>query len=183
MELHVDVDEADVGQVSEGQEATFTVDAYPNRRFPATLTQVRYAAQTVAGVVTYQAVLQVDNSDLMLRPGMTATADIHVKRVRDAVLVPNAALRFEPPAGQDQEQAERRNLISMLLPRRRPRRSPSARGPKEKFSNKQQVWTLLEGVPAAIPITIGLSDGRMTEVVAGDAHPGLPLLVEVERTS
>jgi len=97
MELHVDVDEADVGQVTKGQEATFTVDAHPGRTFLARITQVRYGSQTVNGVVTYKTVLNVDNSDLSLRPGMTATADITVNKVENAILVSNAALRFIPP--------------------------------------------------------------------------------------
>jgi len=73
MELHVDVDEADVGLVKAGQTATFSVDAYPERTFPARITQVRFGAQEVEGVITYETVLNVDNSDLSLRPGMTAT--------------------------------------------------------------------------------------------------------------
>ena len=97
MELHVDVDEADVGQVKEGQEATFSVDAYPNRTFSARSPRPAIGSKTVDGVVTYETVLKVDNTDLCLRPGMTATADITVKKVQDAVLVPGAALRFTPP--------------------------------------------------------------------------------------
>ena len=96
MELQVDVDEADVGQVRQGQEATFTVDAYPDRSFPARITQVRFGSQTVEGVVTYKTVLKVDNSGLALRPGMTATAVITVNKKENALLVSNAALRFAP---------------------------------------------------------------------------------------
>lgn len=97
MELHVAVDEADVGQVKEGQQASFGVDAYPNRHFPAVITQVRFAPQTVEGVVTYETVLRVDNSDLSLRPGMTATAEIITRQLNNILLAPNAALRFAPP--------------------------------------------------------------------------------------
>jgi HlyD family secretion protein len=96
MELHVDVDEADVGQVQEGQRAVFTVDAYPDRSFPAHIRQVRYGSKTVDGVVTYETILVVDNSDLSLRPGMTATADIVVKEIENTILIPNAALRYKP---------------------------------------------------------------------------------------
>ncbi|MBN1422380.1 MAG: efflux RND transporter periplasmic adaptor subunit, partial [Planctomycetes bacterium] len=98
MELHVDVDEADIGKVKEGQDATFQVDAYPDRTFKGKITQVRFGSKTVDGVVTYETVLDVDNSDLSLRPGMTATAEITVQRIEGAVLVPSAALRFSPPA-------------------------------------------------------------------------------------
>ncbi|WP_339136510.1 MAG: efflux RND transporter periplasmic adaptor subunit [Candidatus Electrothrix sp. GW3-4] len=97
MELHVAVDEADIGQVRDGQEAVFTVDAYPERKFSAVISQVHFAATTTTdSVVTYETVLLMENSDLALRPGMTATAEIVVQEVRDALTVPNAALRFTP---------------------------------------------------------------------------------------
>ena len=96
MELQVDVDEADVGKVRVGQKATFTVDAYPDRKFPASIRDMRFGSEVVQGVVTYKAVLSIDNSELLLRPGMTATAEIVVEQVKDALLVPNAALRFSP---------------------------------------------------------------------------------------
>ena len=99
MELHVAVDEADVGRVKMGQTATFTVDAYPDRTFEANVIQVRYGAKTEQGVVTYETILSADNSELLLRPGMTATADIIVTQIEDTLLIPNAALRFSPEAG------------------------------------------------------------------------------------
>ena len=114
MELHVNVDEADIGRVNEGQNATFTVDAYPNRTFKAQIIQTRYGAETVDGVVTYETVLSVDNSDLALRPGMTATADIIVLQVDDALIVPNAALRFEMP--EDTSKQNQGGLLSKILP-------------------------------------------------------------------
>ncbi len=113
MELQVDVDEADVGQVREGQSATFTVDAYPARKYPARITRVRFGSQTKEGVVSYQTVLAVNNDDLSLRPGMTATAEITTAQRDNVLLVPNAALRFTPPAapkasGQDERRTGRR---------------------------------------------------------------------------
>ncbi len=182
MELHVDVDEADVGQVKEGQKATFTVDAYPDRSFPAQITEVRYAPQTVEGVVTYETLLSADNSDLSLRPGMTATADITVKAVEDALLVPNAALRFTPPAPKEKTPKPGGSLVGRLLPRR-PRRSPSGRQPNSLAnSSRRRVWMLRDGTPVAIPVTVGATDGSMTQVLAGDVKPGLPLLVDVVRS-
>ena len=97
MTLHVDVDEADVGKVAAGQEATFTVDAHPGREFPSRLMSLRNIPKTDQNVVTYEAVLAVDNSEMLLRPGMTATATIQTQRKADVLLVPNAALRFTPP--------------------------------------------------------------------------------------
>lgn len=178
MELHVDVDEADVGQVKQGQEATFTVDAFPTRNFPAKIKQVRYGSNTVDGVVTYETVLEVDNSDLALRPGMTATADIKVKNVSDAVLVPNAALRFTPPEKEEKEDSGGRGVLAALFPR--PRRH--ANKPKEEentHNHQQRVWILRDGQLSAVPLTVGSTDGIMSEVASGDIQPGTELVVEL----
>ena len=177
MELIVDVDEADVGAVKEGQPAQFTVDAYPNRRFPAHITQVRYGANALEGVVTYATVLNVDNSDLTLRPGMTATASITVHQIDDALLIPNAALRFSPPADPRAGTGERRNLIQKLLPRR-PRRGPSRR-PRRKAEQKQnRIWTLRGGQITPVLITIGATDGSKTVVTGGDLQTDDVVAVE-----
>jgi HlyD family secretion protein len=178
MELHVGVDEADVSQVQAEQDATFTVDAYPDRSFPARIVKVYYAPQVVQDVVTYEALLTVDNSKLLLRPGMTATAEIITKTVEDAILVPNGALRFTPPEPEASESGG--SMLRAILPGRR---RPSAKQRKALDTNKteRRVWTLRDEQPVAIPVTIGSSDGRMTEVVAGDVKPGLPLLVDIIR--
>ena len=173
MELHVAVDEADVGRIAEGQAARFTVDAWPERSFPARITQVRYAPRTVEGVVTYETVLTVDNADLALRPGMTATAMITVQELHDAVLLPNAALRFTPP--QDEAvQSRPRGAFGMLFPRppRDPRRSNTLQ------SIGQKVWVLLDGTPHAIAVKTGATDGRRTELLSGEPNPGQALLVD-----
>ena len=107
MELHVDVDEADIGSIQEGQSATFSVAAYPNRTFDARIIQARFGSTTTSGVVTYETVLKVDNPDLFLRPGMTATADIVVKKSENAILVPSAALRFTPPVQEAKKSFKR----------------------------------------------------------------------------
>ncbi len=176
MVLNVDVDEADVGQVRKGQQATFTVDAYPERTFPARIIQVHYGSRTVAGVVSYEAVLNVDNTDLSLRPGMTATADIIVKKVKNAILVPNAALRFAP-SRQAMAQAGRGGIFSRLFGRRRHTPPPlgPAEGPAER---KQRVWTIRNRQPVAILITTGATDGMMTVVTGGNIKPGQELIVD-----
>jgi HlyD family secretion protein len=173
-ELHVAVDEADVGLVREGQPAVFTVDAYPERRFPASIEQVRFAPQTVEGVVTYETVLAVDNRDLALRPGMTATAEITVQVIEQALLVPNAALRFSPPKPRQQAST---TLLGALLPRR-PRDTGNKR--KELDGARHNVWVLQDGEPAARPVQLGANDGKWTELVAGDVQPGEALLVGME---
>jgi HlyD family secretion protein len=175
IELHVFVDEADVGKIAEGQTAVFTVDAWPERSFPATITQVRFAPLTVEGVVTYETVLSVDNSDLALRPGMTATALITVQQLRDAVLIPNAALRFTPPAIEPMQRGG--GVFGMLFPRppHKRRRSNSAR------NGGQQVWVLRKGEPVAVSVNTGASDGRFSELRSGDIRPGEAVVVDAIR--
>jgi len=176
MELQVDVDEADVGKIREGQKAAFTVDAWPDRTFEAQVVQTRYGSQTTEGVVTYTTVLKVDNSDLSLRPGMTATASITVNSVENAVLLPSAALRFTPPV-QEEEKKSSGGLVSMLLPR--PPRFKATERENAAGSKKQQdVWILREGRPVAVPVTVGATDGVMTEIRAGDLQPGMAVVVD-----
>jgi HlyD family secretion protein len=175
MELHVNVDEADIGKVQEGQKATFSVAGYPNRTFEARITQARYGSSTTSGVVTYETVLKVNNSDLSLRPGMTATADITVKKVENAILIPSAALRFTPPVQEEKKPSG--SLVGSLLPR--PPRSASKQGEEVSANKKQQrVWTLKDGQLSVIHVTVGSTDGIMTEVVTGDIKLGMALVVD-----
>ncbi len=197
MELHVDVDEADVGKVHVGQPATFTVDAYPDRTFRARIKEVRYSSSTTksssssssstasssastTGVVTYETVLEVDNSDMSLRPRMTATAQIRVQHIDDALLIPNAALRFSPPEGQSGSGANNRSgIMGALIPRMPRRAAGGARGggnPK----GETRVWTLIEGQPQPITVRIGASDGRNTQVLEGELKTGTQLLIDAE---
>jgi HlyD family secretion protein len=173
MQAQVDIDEADVGKVAVGDRATFSVEAYENRTFPATIAQVRYSPATVEGVVTYKAILTVDNADLSLRPGMTATADIVVEEVKDALLVPNAALRYAPPAAAE----SRRNgagLLGLLMPRRPPRETmPAAAGP----GGRRTVWVLRNDAPVAVSVTTGSTDGSRTQIVEGELAAGDPVIV------
>jgi HlyD family secretion protein len=165
MKLEVDVDEADVGSVKVGQDATFRVDAYGDRTFKSKVTQVRNTATTTSGVVTYVTVLSVDNSELLLRPGMTATADIIVASVSNVLVVPNSALRFEPP-----QQAQRPaggsggGLLGSIMPR-----PPGFDRPANGAANgKRQVWVLKDGQPAMVPVLTGMTDGKVTQIVSGD---------------
>jgi HlyD family secretion protein len=177
MELHVDVDEADVGKVEKGQPATFTVDAYPDRTFEARVTSVRYASKEVSGVITYEAVLKVDNSDLSLRPGMTATADIVVQNVENALLVPNSALRFTPPVTAGAKTPKSNGgLVGALMPR--PPRFAGEAKPQAQAGAKQRVWVLRDGKPAGMEISVGASDGSMTEVVSGGLKEGQQVIVD-----
>jgi HlyD family secretion protein len=167
MELQVAVDEADVGKVKSGQTASFNVDAYPERQFPATIESLRFASEVVANVVTYKAILTVDNAELLLRPGMTATANITVDGVKDALLIPNAALRFRPATA---EGASRQSggLTSLFRPNVRvggPRSGSRQGGASQRGdSTERRIFVLRAGEPVAVPVTIGLTDGRFTSV-------------------
>jgi HlyD family secretion protein len=174
MEVQVDVDEADVGKVREGQQAAFTVDAYPERKFPATIRELRFASEIVQGVVTYKAVLTVDNSELLLRPGMTATADITAAEVKQALLVPNAALRFSPP---ETAPPQSRGLLRSIMPGM-PQFRPASR--REGTSSARTVWVLRDGSPAPVAVTIGASDGRRTEILSGELAPEQRVIVDTE---
>jgi HlyD family secretion protein len=187
MELIVDVDEADIGQVKEKQPATFTVDAYPDRQFPATITQVRFAPKSAEGVVTYQALLAVENTDLFLRPGMTATAVITTATRGDATLVPNAAIRFAPPGfgtaasgpgvGPPGQPPGLFRIFAPPMPTGTTTTAPMRAG------GTQRVWVLDGGKPKPIEVKVGLSDGLNTEVITSDLKPGQKVLVGLERVT
>jgi HlyD family secretion protein len=179
MELHVDVDEADVGNVHEGQTATFTVDAYPDRIFPARITQVRFGSKTVAGVVTYETVLSADNTSLLLRPGMTGTASITVQTAIDALLVSNAALRFTPQVIEEAQPANGGSVMSKLIPHP----PSSASKPSNIDENKQpHVWILRDGKLEKIMLKTGISDSVLTEVKEGKLEPGMMIVEDVIET-
>jgi HlyD family secretion protein len=165
MELAVDVDEADVGRVADTQHATFTVDAYPNRAYEASVTRVAFGATTTGDVVSYSTVLVVRNDDLSLRPGMTASADIATASVKDALLVPNAALRYTPAAT-----ASSRGFVASLMPG--PPRRAATPAEATTTDGSRTIWVLRGGAPVAVSVTPGLTDGSSTEVVSGDLREG-----------
>ncbi len=169
MQLLVDIDEADIGQVKVGDSASFTVDAYPGRSFPATITQVRFSPETTDDVVTYKGVLAVDNAELLLRPGMTATATITVAEEKGQLLVPNAALRYAPPQAVA-EDGGGSGLIGLIMPRPPSDRSGSGTG--------KAVWVLRGEVPTEVAVTPGATDGRQTVITAGDLAEGDPVITD-----
>lgn len=155
MELHTSVAESDVGRIASGMAVELSVDAYPDRRFRGVVRQVRYNAEVVSNVVTYDAVVSVDNDDLALRPGMTATVDFLVAVHRDVVTVPNQALRYRPATARSAAKS------------RRPPTTKSA----DPATRSGQVWILGPGGPEPVLVKLGLTDGSRTEVqgiAAGD---------------
>lgn len=175
MELQVDVDEADVGKVQVGQDATFTVDAWPGRQYKAVITQVGYGSQVKDGVVSYPATLQVTNDDLSLRPGMTATADITTLTRDNVLLVSNAALRFTPPP-QSATSSSSGGLLRALIPHR-PRSARRQNNPSNG-EGVQHVWVLRDGAPVPVEVKTGPSDGRVTEITGGDIRAGTEVITE-----
>jgi HlyD family secretion protein len=180
MELQVDVDEADVGQVTAGQHATFTVDAWPGRKYLAVITRVSFGSQEKDGVISYLTVLAVGNDDLSLRPGMTGTAEITTLTRDSALLVPNAALRFAPTTAAAPQKKQGSNIVGALMPRppsqpKKVRASPSD-GPS-------RVWVLRNGVPEAIEVTKGATDGKVTEIIGGELKSGMEVITEAVSTA
>ena len=168
MELRVDIDEADIGKVKVGNEAVFTVEAYQGRTFPAVISELRFAPKTVDGVVTYEAILSIDNADLLLRPGMTATADIKVAEIRDTLAIANAALRFAPP--EEEEQSGGSGLLGMLFKNApRPATSPAAQASAD---GHRSIWILRDGQAVAVNVLPGETDGEKTEIREGDVAEG-----------
>jgi len=238
----MNVAESDIGRLRIGQEATFTVDAYPQERFRGSISAIRNAPTTIQNVVTYEAVIGVRNDDMRLKPGMTANISVVVARKDDVLLVPNLAMRFRPPdslVGADaKEQADRRaestgraagaarsdsgsqasertaganqnrngTAPSDSGTQAGPTQGDASRPPNgsapEGGSRRSErpvgksrapegasgarsgrpgpgVWVLANGKPRRVPITIGITDGSVTEVVAGELLEGDPVITEM----
>src|ERR1019366_1603572 len=138
-----------VGSVAVGQNASFTVSAYPSRKYPARIDRVAYGSTITENVVTYLTYLNVDNADLSLRPGMTATATITASQRHDVLLVPNSALRFTPNSGV---------------------------AGNASTAAARQLWVLRDGVAVPVPVVPGISDGHLTEITGGELQAGIEVI-------
>lgn len=178
MQVNANVSEADIGKIREGQEATFTVDAYPMTPFKGEVVQVRNSPITIQNVVTYDVVIAVDNPALKLKPGMTANVSIIVDRKEDVLKVPNAALRFQP------KNSEKIQILSAQEP------GPEVKNRKRNFKESDapdvsgyqgrrgSVWILSrEGKPVLIPVVLGIWDENYTEVISGELNQGERVIV------
>lgn len=191
MQVHTNVAEGDVGRLQEGMHARFTVDAFPGQSFHGKVGSIRNAPQTVQNVVTYDAVIDVDNADLKLRPGMTATVTVAYAEREEAVAIPNAAFRFKPPP-------EIASIVAApdsaaLAPSARPSASiaaadappggpPSRRNRSQRTpdgNEKRTVYVMRGTNPEPIVVTVGLSDGTVSELVSGDVKPGDQVVTDV----
>ena len=183
LRLDVSVDEADVGSVKVDQKASFTVSAYPTRRYPAKTTRVAFGSTKTDNVVTYTTNLAVDNTDLSLRPGMTASATIISTERTGVLLVPNTALRFTPSREKGADEgtaapaASSGGMVSKLVPRM-PRRGGASKTAGDSGLGAKQVWVLKDGQAVAVPVTVGISDGRMTEVTGEGIQEGVAVITD-----
>ena len=177
LRLEVNVDEADVGSVKVGQKASFTVSAYPSRRYPATITRVAFGSTKTDNVVTYVTYLEVNNTDLSLRPGMTAAATIVATERIGVLLVPNTALRFTPTqADSPAAAASGGSFVSKLMPRMP--RTAARRATDGATAGLRQVWVLKDNQAAAVSVKTGISDGRMTEVTGDGLQEGMAVITD-----
>ncbi|MGX3097979.1 efflux RND transporter periplasmic adaptor subunit [Helicobacter sp. 23-1046] len=184
MVLKANISEADIGKIKEGQEVSFTVDAYPERRFSAKVDKVNYgsgdgsssssSSSTSSSIITYIARIEVENKSLLLRPDMSATADIIIAQSKDTLLVPSAALYFDLNRAIERSVNKNKGsqgspLSSMFAPPPRPK---AGRTEKKQGGNKQgTLWVVVDGKPQAVNVEVGISDGQFSEILSGiDEH-------------
>lgn len=186
MQLKVDVDEADIGKVEQGGRATFVVDAYPKRRFDSKVLRLNNLPKADSTVVTYEALLTVDNQERLLKPGMTATATIVASEHKGVLSVPNAALRFQPSGSAGgQASAARPNLPIPGLggPMGRPRGASGAGQPRALGRRDESVYVLVNGAPKRVRVEVGATDGQRTEIKSTELKPGTEVIVDSEAVS
>jgi HlyD family secretion protein len=181
MEVHTNVDEADVGNIWEGQDVTFTVDAHAARRFRGKVYQVRNAAQIIQNVVTYDAVVRIDNKELLLKPGMTANVQFLVSQKEDVLTVPNMALRFKPPEDKNVAQELLRQEQSRAAPtvgaRRTSRSAAGGSGGVRRQARQVKIYVMKANKAQPVEVQIGITDGSKTEVMAGPINENDPVII------
>jgi HlyD family secretion protein len=168
MQVDTSVAEGDIGRLRDGMPASFTVDAYPGETFRGRVRQVRNNPQTVQNVVTYDAVIDVDNGDLKLKPGMTANVTYVVAERADALRLPNASLRFRPSA----------EVLTLAGVKARERAGGAGSEARVRAGNNRTVFVLTGGTPRAVTVKTGVSDGTLSEVVEGGLSEGDLVIVD-----
>ncbi len=178
MQIEVSVDEADISRVKLGQQATFTVDAYPEQKFGGKVVQIRSAPVVTQNVVTYVVVVNVDNSEMKLKPGMTANVSLVVAKKDDVVKIPPAALRFKPKGGEEKPEAAKGRSGSSAAPMGKAGRESGGKPGERKGGGGQIVYILKEGVPAAVSIKTGIASSGSIELVEGPLKEGDEVIIE-----
>jgi HlyD family secretion protein len=192
MQVECSVDEADIGRVKEGQIARFTVDAFPDDRFSGIVKQVRYSPEVISNVVTYTTIVDVENPEMKLRPGMTATISIVVGEAKNALRVPNSALRYQPPtevmqalfAEMRKEMQAKRALTGEAGEQQEKRRPQGnfqmGQGSGQMGSrarDRARVWTQDEtGKLKMVFVRTGVTDNTYTEITGGDLQEGMEVI-------
>ena len=180
LELEVDVDEADVSLVKPGQKATFTVSAYPNRNFPASLEKVAFGPTMTSNVVTYTSYLTVNNQKGLLRPGMTATARIVTDSRENVLMVPNTALRFSPKQATENKSSA---VNSLVMPARNTKQKTAKDTARQGLKRERTLWVLKDGKLESVKVVTGATDGSKTEIVSGDLSEGAKVVTGQLRSS
>jgi HlyD family secretion protein len=179
MQVDTSVAEADIGRLRDGTPASFTVDAYPGETFRGTVRQIRNAPQTIQNVVTYDAVIDIGNEALKLKPGMTANVTFLAAERRDVLRLPNGALRFRP--------SEEVLALAGVAPERWAGRrgagprsvgAPAADDGGQVATSSRRVFVLVDGKPRAVAIKIGISDGSVTQIVEGPLKEGDKVILD-----
>jgi len=170
MQVDTSVAEADVGRLQSEMQATFTVDAYPNERFHGKVRQVRNAPQLVQNVVTYDAVIDVDNDALKLKPGMTANVTFIYSQKDNVLRLPNAALRFRPPQGMFSQDAGQKKASA---------KKPDKSGSDEAVVSGRTIWVLRNGKPQDMKVSLGVSDGSYTDVTENNLQEGDEIIIDI----
>jgi HlyD family secretion protein len=170
MQVDTNTSESDIGSINVGASADFTVEAFPDRIFHGSIVQVRQAPQVVQNVVTYDAVVGVDNPDFLLKPGMTATVGIVTAQRSNVLRIPDQALRFTP-----------QGVIAAQPGALSQQGSGSPAAAATAPVQSARVWVLRQDRPAAVPVRVGLDDGKYTELVSGDLEPTDQVIIGEER--
>jgi HlyD family secretion protein len=174
MEVHTTVAESDVGQLKTGMDVEFTVDAFPDKTFSGAVKQVRFEAQTVSNVVTYDAVVAVENASLELRPGMTANATFVIAKSSDVLVAPSKALRFRPASAPVPVRAAAKPVETAAAKPDTTAASPTDRAAPTPRRGRggSAVWVLRNGQPVRVAVETGLSDGTSVEIKSGELKEG-----------
>lgn len=175
MQIEVSVDEADISRIKLEQNASFTVDSYPEQSFKGKVVQIRNAPIITQNVVTYITVVNVDNTDLKLKPGMTANVAIEVARKDDALKLPPAALRFKPKSKTDEPKEKRQ---ASTPPAGSGAREGAGKAGRRKGAAGQQVYILKENKPVAVPVKTGIANNSSIELVEGALKEGDEVIIE-----
>ncbi|MBN2068513.1 MAG: efflux RND transporter periplasmic adaptor subunit [Opitutales bacterium] len=180
MKLTVTVAEADIGRLQEGQEASFTVDAWPGRVYQADVLKVAYGSTVTDNVVTYETEMGVENSDMSLRPGMTATADIKAASSENTYIVPTTALRFKPQAQEGTAAPQKKSFLQSIVPMPPRVRQPghsNGQNSKRLKSGSSRIWVLMDGIPQPIMVKTGLSEGANIEIIGEGLSDGMQIII------